>query len=52
MSDADCSVDICLFAGNADYGFCSQLCDSFADCPSFWDCATVGNASGTYCVPS
>jgi len=46
----DCASRICLFKGDADFGYCSQVCESFADCPSFWDCEEVGNASGTYCV--
>jgi hypothetical protein len=51
-SDADCADNACLFAGDVDYGFCSKVCDSFADCPSFWECEPVGNASANYCVPS
>jgi hypothetical protein len=51
-SDADCADNACLFAGDVDYGFCSKVCESFADCPSFWECEPVGNASANYCVPS
>jgi hypothetical protein len=52
MSDSDCAENACIFAGDVDYGFCSTVCDSFADCPAFWDCVPVGNASANYCVPS
>ena len=51
MSDGDCATNVCLFAGDAAFGFCSIVCDSFSDCPSFWECEEVGNASTTYCVP-
>ena len=51
VSDGDCATNICIFAGDAAFGFCSIVCDSFADCPSFWECVDVGNASTTYCVP-
>ena len=48
--NADCATNLCLFHGEADYGYCTTECESFSDCPSFWDCTNVGNASGTYCV--
>jgi cobalamin biosynthesis protein CobT len=51
QSNADCD-DLCVFAGDVDYGICTIECDSWTDCPDFWDCAEIGNASGTYCVPS
>ena len=40
----------CLFKPNADFGYCTKTCMSFTDCPDFWDCTEVGNASGLYCV--
>jgi hypothetical protein len=51
MQDGDCSDYACIFAGDVDYGFCSTVCESFSDCPSFWNCENVGNASAKYCVP-
>lgn len=53
--NGDCSADTCLFKvddqGNyPDYGYCSGTCESFSDCPDFWNCEEVGNASGKYCV--
>ncbi len=53
--NSDCSANTCLFKvdgeGNyPDYGYCSGTCESFSDCPSFWDCSNVGNASAKYCV--
>ena len=48
--NSECN-DVCVFAGDADFGICTTRCESFADCPDFWDCGPVGNASGDYCVP-
>lgn len=45
----DCT-DVCLFKGSADFGYCSKACESFTDCPTFWECNEVGNASGKYCI--
>lgn len=42
--------DVCLFKGSADYGYCSKSCESFTDCPTFWNCEEVMNASGKYCI--
>lgn len=50
QGDDDCITKICLFKSGASFGYCSMMCESFADCPTFWDCTEVGNASGTYCV--
>ncbi|MEZ4375063.1 MAG: hypothetical protein R3B07_29900 [Polyangiaceae bacterium] len=49
--DSECSTRLCLFdsAGSV-VGYCTKPCGSFADCPTFWDCAEVSNGSGTYCV--
>ncbi|MBI3206149.1 MAG: hypothetical protein HYZ29_31730 [Myxococcales bacterium] len=49
-SDDGCKTQVCLFKGSATFGYCSKMCESFADCPSFWECEEVGNASGKYCV--
>ena len=49
-SNDDCDV-ICLFAGDSDYGFCSVPCEDVFDCPDFWECVDVGNATLTYCAP-
>jgi hypothetical protein len=55
VANGDCDADSCLFkvqedGSLADYGYCSGTCESFSDCPSFWDCGEVGNASGKYCI--
>jgi hypothetical protein len=51
QTDADCSSNACIFAGDVDFGICTILCEDFSDCPSFWSCEEIGNATGTYCVP-
>jgi hypothetical protein len=50
---ADCQKGgLCVFKGDAQIGFCSKRCESFSECPTFWECEAVGNTSATYCVPS
>ena len=50
--NGECCGNACLYADGAVVGFCSQVCESFADCPSFWDCDYIGNGSAKYCIPS
>ena len=50
QGDGDCNSNICLFKSGSAFGYCSKICSSFTDCPDFWNCEEVGNASGTYCV--
>jgi hypothetical protein len=45
-----CSSKACVKSGSSDFGYCTKICQSFADCPSFWQCERVGNASAKYCV--
>ena len=52
--NADCET-ACLFGfdedGNqTDFGYCTNPCESFTECPTFWSCEEVGNAAGTFCV--
>ena len=47
----ECDGGACLVRDSGDIlGYCSERCDSFADCPTFWDCEELGNAAGKYCV--
>ena len=48
--NSDCASNSCLVAGGAQFGYCSKTCEDFSDCPSFWKCETVGNATAKYCV--
>lgn len=49
-ADGDCASGICIVRGQARFGYCSQECQSFSECPSFWECKRVKNGSGKYCV--
>jgi len=49
--NSDCEYGACYFAEAGDvFGYCTATCESFTDCPDFWSCEAVGNASGSYCV--
>jgi hypothetical protein len=48
--NSDCQYDSCLVASGADFGYCTKTCMDFTDCPTFWSCDTVGNATGKYCI--
>lgn len=49
----DCAGNMCLFrtGRNDATGFCSKVCMSFSECPTFWSCGSVNNASANYCIP-
>ena len=47
--NATCQSDACIFRSGDDFGYCTKECESFADCPSFWECESVGNAAGKFC---
>ena len=51
QDNVDCASGSCIFAGDVDFGICTVLCEDFTDCPDFWSCEEIGNATGTYCVP-
>lgn len=50
-SSDDCSQGLCLFrAGTADSsGICSATCESFVDCPTFWECTQLSDGAATVC---
>lgn len=49
--NADCAGNGCLYRNSTDvFGYCSKVCQSFGECPAFWDCKAIANASGNYCV--
>lgn len=49
-NDDGCASKICIWKTGATFGYCSTVCESFADCPSFWDCNAVSGGSSKYCV--
>ncbi len=53
-ADAVCTngTDTCVFSSSrGGSGFCSRPCEQPADCPSQYDCQTIGGAARKYCVP-
>ena len=49
--EAEDVANACLYRNSNDIaGYCSKTCNSFAECPVFWDCKALANAAGTYCV--
>lgn len=47
QTNGECETNACLTAG--DFGYCTQICTSWADCPPFWECEPVDNSSAKYC---
>lgn len=48
--NSDCMYNSCLIASGDQFGYCTNTCMDFTQCPTFWSCKSVGNASGMYCV--
>ncbi len=40
----------CIIGADDVLGYCTNTCEDFSDCPDFWDCAQVGNATGKFCL--
>ena len=45
----ECEADAC-FVGRGELGYCTKFCNSFSDCPSFWECKKPGNAPQRICM--
>ena len=45
----DCESRAC-FVGSGELGYCTKMCDSWSDCPSFWECKKPGNAPQRICM--
>jgi len=47
----DCAGTSCLVRVQGDVsGYCSKQCNSFSECPTFWDCTEISNGAGKRCV--
>ena len=47
----DCAGTSCLVRVQGDVsGYCSKQCNSFSECPTFWDCAEISNGAGKRCI--
>lgn len=48
---SDCAGTSCLVRVQGDVsGYCSKQCNSFSECPTFWDCAEISNGAGKRCI--
>ncbi|MDP2275171.1 MAG: hypothetical protein Q8N23_30135 [Archangium sp.] len=47
--NADCDSNTC-FVGKGNLGYCTKMCNSFSDCPSFWECKRAANAPQNICM--
>jgi hypothetical protein len=47
--NSDCPADAC-YVGAGDIGYCTSYCETFSDCPSFWECKAPGNAPQRICM--
>lgn len=45
----DCESRAC-YVGSGELGYCTKMCDSWSDCPSFWECKKPGNAPQRICM--
>ncbi|MFZ5441804.1 MAG: hypothetical protein ACOZQL_17505 [Myxococcota bacterium] len=48
-TNADCESNTC-YVGSGELGYCTKMCDSWSDCPSFWECKRAANAPQTLCM--
>ena len=47
--NADCDSNTC-FVGSGNLGYCTKMCNSFSECPGFWECKKAGNAPQALCM--
>jgi hypothetical protein len=47
--NSDCDSNTC-FVGKGNLGYCTKMCNSFSDCPSFWECKRAANAPQNICM--
>ena len=47
--NADCESNTC-FVGKGNLGYCTRMCSSFSECPSFWECKRAANAPQNICM--
>jgi len=47
----ECAGTTCLYRNPNDVsGYCSKQCNSFTECPTFWNCTDIANGAGKRCV--
>lgn len=47
--NSDCDSNTC-FVGKGNLGYCTKMCNSFSECPSFWECKRAANAPQSICM--
>lgn len=47
--NSDCDSNTC-FVGHGNLGYCTKMCNSFSECPSFWECKRAANAPQAICM--
>ena len=47
--NSDCESNTC-FVGRGNLGYCTKMCNSFSECPSFWECKRAANAPQNICM--
>ncbi len=47
--NSDCESNTC-FVGKGNLGYCTKMCNSFSECPSFWECKRAANAPQNICM--
>lgn len=47
--NSDCDSNTC-FVGKGNLGYCTKMCNSFSECPSFWECKRAANAPQAICM--
>jgi hypothetical protein len=45
----ECASEAC-YVGYGDLGYCTKMCDSWSDCPSFYECKKAANAPQRICM--
>jgi hypothetical protein len=48
-TNADCESNTC-FVGKGELGYCTKMCNSWSECPSFWECKAAANAPQNLCM--
>lgn len=47
--NSDCESNTC-FVGRGELGYCTKMCNSWSECPSYWECQRAANAPQKICM--
>ncbi|NVB77672.1 MAG: hypothetical protein HOV81_04695 [Kofleriaceae bacterium] len=48
-NNSECSSKTC-FVGSGELGYCTQMCSSWTECPTHWECQRAANAPQKICM--